>query len=168
MGVEEQSNVLNNQFSSKMAELYDIEKRSVKLYQKMAKAAYTTELQTALSPSSTESRAHLQRLKLIMESQHIKPIKTNDLQNNPFPDLVISTSVNKRKKDMRNDSTIIFNVMVIQKYKEAIYDFLYLSSIALQIEQPSSLLAQCITDHKNTYAWLTQILQNIVNPEINE
>lgn len=168
MGIKEQKKALNELFNSRLSEIYEVEKKCQKVYKKLAKAAYISELRTAVSPLSTEIEIHLERLKLIMKLQQIKPGKLKDDKKYPFPDLTIISSVTRRKKHIRHDSDIILNTMVIQNYKIAVYEFLYSTSLELKLEQSTMLLEQCIKEDKNTYSWLLQILNNIVNPGISE
>lgn len=168
MAVKEQKEIFSELFNSRLSELYEVEKKCQKVYKRLLKAIYTSELRTAVSPSSTELETHLERLKLIMKLQQIKSGKLKDDKKYPFPDLTIISSLTSRKKSIRHDADIILNTMVIQNYKIAVYDFLHSASLELKLEQPAILLEQCIKDNKNTYAWLLQILNNIVNPGISQ
>lgn len=166
MAAESKSTTLHELFNSRLTELYEVEKKCRKVYQKLAKSAYTSELQNAISPSSTEIEAHLDRMKLIMELQSIKSKQLKEEKKYPFPDIVILSTLSGRKKNIRHDADIILNVSVVQNYKIAIYDFLYRTALSMGLEQQTALLEQCITENKNTYAWLQQILTNIIYKEI--
>jgi len=159
---------LKQLFSLKLVALYTLEKEISKIYKKMGKAALTAPLQKAVSPFSTETEAHQQRLKLIMEIESIKPAQFKDLVKDQFPDFVSNPSLIKFSKGDQRDIDIILNAMLIQHYKIAIYEFLHVTSIELKSEQSSTLLDQIIKDNKNTYGWLLQLLQNSASPALNQ
>jgi len=162
-----EGNPLKQVFSLKLLALYALEKEISKIYKKMGKAALAAPLQKAVSPFSTEIDAHQQRLKLIIEIESIKPAQYKDLIKDQFPDFVSNPALVKFSKGDQRDLDIILNAMLIQQYKIAIYEFLYVTTIELKSEQSSILLDQIIKDNKNTYGWLVQLLQNSASPVLN-
>jgi ferritin-like metal-binding protein YciE len=62
------------------------------------------------------------------------------------------------------DAAIVYSAQLIQHYKIASYSVLLPTAKELNLEQASMLLEQCLTEDKNTSAYLIQISQNIINP----
>lgn len=159
---------LKQLFSLKLIAISAVEKEISKIYKKMNKAAIAAPLQKAVSPYSTDIEAHQQRLKLIMKVESIKPAQFKTLIKNQLPDFISNASLSTFSKGDQRDPDIILNAMLIQNYKIAIYEFLYVTSIELKSEQSAILLDQIIRDNKNTYGWLLQLLQNSASPVLNQ
>jgi ferritin-like metal-binding protein YciE len=160
--------ILNNGlldfFLERTRNLYDAEKKFMKCFVALSIAAYADELRSALNTPSTEAEAHIDRIKTILETLDKKATgvacevvaalteKSNNLIKKNEPGTAM------------RDAAIIYAAQLIQHYKIASYSVLHPIAVELKLEQASILLEQCLTEEKNTAAYLTQIASNITNP----
>jgi len=155
---------LQNFFLEHTANLYDAEKKFMKCFVALSISAYADELRTALNTPSTEAETHISRLEQILTTVG------NGTQSGECE--VVTALIEKSNNLIKNnepgtpirDAAIIFAAQLIQHYKIASYSVLQPIAVELGLEQASMLLEQCLTDEKNTAAYLTQIAQNITNP----
>jgi len=127
-------NPLMEKFSQTLAAAQSLEKQANKIYQKFIKASHTPELAKCLSPGSTDSDKHLQRIKLIQTSLGTKlsPSKKNDLLPNP----------KLKKVSSQQDLDIISQTLNLQSPKLAQYQILHPLASALNRETQAELLEQ--------------------------
>ena len=156
----ESLNPLLKKFKELLAEIESLEKQVNAIYRKFIKAVHTPELAKCLSPESTDSEKHLQRLKLIQASLGSKPTpnKSNDLPQIP----------KFKKASPQQDLAIIEPALNLQNQKLAHYELLHPLAHAMGLETESELIEQTITDNRNTNTWLRQIIQNIIAPSLRQ
>lgn len=150
--------ILQQKLANELAKIINLEQQLIKVYQKLEKAAFTDELVKCLSPVSTDSLQHLQRVKLIKSTIRQKP---KDIEK--F-DLKINTKL--KKPHLAQDLDIINFALAFQNLKLGIYEFLHPLAVSLKLEIEANLIEQTITDNRNTNIWLRQIIQNIVSPAL--
>lgn len=153
-----QPDYLLQKFIETIASVDHLEKRQVKVYQKLEKAAHTPELTKCLSPLSTDSAQHLQRLALIKLSIG----KKNSIQG---VELALPP-IQLKKSSAEQDLNLIERALSLQSQKLGYYEFLHPMAKALKLDNEAQLIEQTITDNRNTNTWLRQIVQNIVVPTL--
>ncbi|MGF1924351.1 MAG: DUF892 family protein [Bacteroidia bacterium] len=148
-----QADPVSQKFNELLFDIYQLEKQLVKVYAKMEKLAFVDELRKCLSPVSTDSLKHLERLELMKPSKG----KASPIRPKALP-LKTPTLV--------QDLHIIALALEFQNQKLAIYELLHPIASALDLQSETQLIEQTITDHRNTNTWLRQIVQNIVVPKL--
>ena len=124
----------------------------------MAKSAYADEVRQCLSPPSNDSEQHLARIKLIKTAIKTKASPTRETEKTMTSKFGPATP--------QQDLEIASIALKFQHEKLANYEMMHPIAFALQLEPVASLVEQTIADHKNTNAWLHQIVQNIIVPEL--
>ncbi len=167
MSKQQSSSTLPDFFSELLQDVYHAEKILEKCFTALSIAAFTDELKSALAAPSTESAAHLDRLKLIFDLQKIKPGKKDN-------DIITALTAKAYELIKKNeagtagrDAGIIYAAQLMEHYKLASYQVLHTMAIELKLDQEAALLDQCLAEEKNTSAYLSQIAQNIVHPLAN-
>lgn len=156
---------LSTVYIQQLTTLMAAEKKYLKCFLRMSAAAFTDELKTALSPSSTEMDQHIERLKQCIATQKTKGTKTNDSLTNTLVKLVSDLLKPRIKPSRDRDFEILKYSQSILQLKVSGYQSLQLMAIALQQNQDAILLEQCSKDNQNSYSYLLQISANIVYPE---
>jgi ferritin-like metal-binding protein YciE len=159
-----ETNGLLDFFLERTLDLYHAEKMFMKCFVALSIAAFTDELSKALNTPSTEAEAHIDRLEQILKSLDKKIVKRECE--------VVTSLAHKadgliRKNEpgtAMRDAAMIYAAQLIEHYKIASYEVLHAAAAELQLEQASMLLEQCLTEEKQTSAYLTQISRNIINP----
>lgn len=159
--------------SSKFEQLYDqelallltVEKKYLKYFEKLSAAAYTDELKTGLSISSTGLDQHLKRLKEC--SGKIKIL--NSLIVKPVDEALLKTAAgllqSRKKPSITKDMEILNCSQTVLQVKISNYQVLQLMGAALGREHDVILMEQCVRDNQNNYSYLLQISGNIIYPE---
>ena len=153
-------NPLMKKFSETLAAIESLEKKVNKSYQKMVRSSHTPELSKCLSPESTDSEKHMQRLRLIQASLGSKPSPSRKNDLIPVPKF--------KKASAQQDLDIISHALNLQNQKLAHYELLHPVAHAMGLETESELIEQTITDNRNTNTWLRQIIQNIIGPSLQQ
>lgn len=152
-------------YSRRLAALMAAEKKYLKCFLRLSAAAFTDELKTGLSPSSTEMDQHIERLKQCMARQKIKASSANDSLTDTLLKLV-SDLLKPRKNPSRDrDIEILEYSQTILQLKVSGYQSLYLMAVALAQNEDAVLLEQCSKDNQNSHSYLLQISGNIIYPE---
>jgi ferritin-like metal-binding protein YciE len=146
-------------FATQLANVTNMEKQISKLYLKLEQLAFAPELAKALSPVSTDSEQHLQRLALVKLS--FKPQK---LESGNKGIEIAPIKFSKKASSGFQDLHIVNNVLSLQNLKLAHYEFLHPLAMALELENEAALIEQTITDNRNTNTWLRQLIQNVIVP----
>ncbi|SDL40551.1 DUF892 family protein [Pedobacter antarcticus] len=152
-------------YSQRLAALMDREKKYLKCFRDMSAAAFTDELKTALSPSSTEMDQHIERLKQCMTRQKIKGANTNDILTDTLLKLCADLIKPKKKSSRARDIDILEYGQLIFQLKVSAYQSLHLMALTLQQDEDAILLEQCSKDNQNSNSYLLQISGNIIYPE---
>jgi ferritin-like metal-binding protein YciE len=151
-------------FLERTVDLCQAERQFMKCFVALSIAAFTDELRIALDTPSTEAESHIGRLEQILSSLGRKETK---MECEVVASLAKKSNGLIKKNEpgtpMR-DAAIVYSAQLIQHYKIASYSVLQPIAEELNLEQASMLLEQCLTEEKNTSAYLTQIAQNIINP----
>lgn len=150
---------LQQQFTTLLSSVQVLEKKTAKIFEKMAKAAYTPELTKCLSPISTDIEKHIERINLIIKSCRIQLPKVNK---------PMVTNERLGKPTAEQDLKIIAEALKFQHLKLAYYEFLHPVAAAEGMNIEATLIEQTISDQRNTNTWLRQIVQNILAPVLQE
>lgn len=155
---------LMNFFLTGLVDLYLAEKKFVKSFIALSIASYTDELRSGLNSPSMEAESHLERLTLILDSLKVKPGKRECKIVTALVAKARDLIKKNEPKTAMRDAAIIYAAQHIEHYKIASYSVLLELSKELELEQASVLLDQCLTEEKDTAAYLSQIASNIINP----
>jgi ferritin-like metal-binding protein YciE len=134
------------------------ERQTNSVLAKLHKAAITPELTKALSQEATNFANHISRLKLISSAIPLKGLKVTAAP--------LFVSIPKPDKKALQEVWMIAQAIALVSFKIAQYEFLQSLAIVLPSPVFEELLAQCITENRDTKTWLRQILQNIIAPTI--
>lgn len=151
-------------FLERTLDLCQAEKEFMKCFVALSIAAYTDELRIALDTPSTEAETHVGRLDLILSSLGKKKTKMECEVVAALADKSKALIKKNEPGTPMRDAAIVYAAQLIQHYLIACYGVLLPIAKELNLEQASLLLEQCLTEEKNTSAYLTQISQNIINP----
>lgn len=152
-------------YSQRLAASMAAEKKYLKSFLRLSAGAFTDELKTGLSPSSTEMDQHIERLKQCVASQKIKATSTNDSVTDTLLKLVADLLKPRKNPSRERDIDILKYSQIILQLKVSDYQSLYLMAVALQQNEDANLLEQCAKDNQNSYSYLLQISGNIIYPE---
>lgn len=155
---------LSEIFHTTVTELCAAEKKYLKVYEQLARAAMTPEISAALSPERTDLEQHASRLTLILEQEKLKASRII----NPVHEQLIEMSKDKsgfvKQKSLMKDIQILHWAKLITKVKINDYESLHSAALVLKLDKAEILLEQCAKDEANTYAYLLQIGRNIIYP----
>ncbi|WP_316810665.1 DUF892 family protein [Pedobacter heparinus] len=155
---------LNEIFQASITELCATEKKYLKVYEQLARAAMTPEISAALSPERTDLEQHTSRLTMIIEQEKLKASRIV----NPVHEQLIDMSKDKsgfvKQKSLMKDIQILHWAKLITQVKINDYESLHSAALALKLDKATILLEQCVKDEANTYAYLLQIGRNIIYP----
>lgn len=150
---KQQADYISDKFYELLFDIYQLEKQLVKVYTKMEKSAFVDELRKCLSPVSTDSEKHIERLELMKRSKG----KASPIRPKALP---------LKTPTLLQDLHIVALALEFQNQKLAMYELLHPIASALDLQSETQLIEQTITDHRNTNTWLRQIVQNIVVPKL--
>lgn len=155
---------LFNFFIQCLQDLYCAEKKSVKCLAALSIASITDELRHALTTQSEEAENHLERLALIFKLLKHEPEKSKSDIIETLSEKAAAIVKTVETGTALRDAAIIYAVQLIVHYKIASYGSLV--SLMGEIGYPDAeiLLGQCLTEEKNSDAYLTQIAVNFINP----
>ena len=152
-------NPLLEKFAQTIELAQSLEKQVNKIYHKFISASYTPQLAKCLSPESTDSGKHLQRISLIRTSLALKSIIIGKLPL-AIPKL--------KKASPVQDLDLIGQALNLQHQKLANYQLLHPLAIAMNLQMESEMIGQTITDICNTSTWMRQIIKNIIGPLLGQ
>ncbi|PTT03542.1 hypothetical protein DBR11_01995 [Pedobacter sp. HMWF019] len=161
--MKEALKILNDLYRQQLKQLIAAEKKHLKCLAKLAPAAGTDELKSAISRDSMDIEQNLERLtqckSWIKGKSSVKANAKNSL----------STLIGNYPKRMK--SSIYYDIRILKYIQECFmlkivtYQNLQLMAGILQQEHPVVLLEQCVKDNQNSYSYLVQISANIIYPE---
>lgn len=155
---------LFNFFIQCLQDLYCAEKKSVKCFAALSIASITEELRHALITQSEEAGDHVERLKLIFMMMDHEPEKGKsdiiEILSGKAAEIVKTVETCTALRD----AEIIYAVQLIAHYKIASYGSLVALMGEIGYPDAEILLEQCLSDEKNSDAYLTQIAINVINP----
>lgn len=155
-------------FQNQLSIRYHEEKHLIKIVQQLYEAAQTAELRKALSPVETGSDVHLERLGQILKRLKIKKSKTGSKTVEALIGESKLAAGRKNKPSLEKDLDILIFVKRIQHQRIANFQLMHLMSVSLTLDFETSLLEQCLAEHQNTDAYLSQVAQNVLFPQLHK
>ena len=156
---------LRELFGIELSYAYDCEKKLVeKGLPAMIESATSRELRSALEQHLQETRNQVARLERVFSSIGIQPdTKTNDI----FDEM--SSAVKDSKSNIEDptvrDAALIANGNLVEHYEIATYGTLKSWARSLGLQDAATLLEQSLNEEKQADAKLTQIGEQITNPQ---
>lgn len=155
---------LTENFKTMLSEQLAAEKKYSKFFEKLPKSIYTDEMRLAISPAETDIESHISRLTRAMASLKQKPqAASSGIDEEMLQNLKATAG---KGTSLGKDMELLEILKLIYTTKVSRYDSLYRIAAALGQEEYAMLLEQCSRDNQNTYAYLNQISQNVIYPEI--
>jgi ferritin-like metal-binding protein YciE len=156
---------LTEVFKQTLAQQLAAEKKYLKSFQKMSSAIMTHELKSAISADETDIDTHISRLSRAMETVKQKPVTKITVIDEQL--LEMAKPLSSKEQSILKDIQILQALQLIFNVKVARYESLYQMAAALDQPEYASLLEQCSKDNQNTFAYLSQIAQNVIYPGQN-
>jgi len=153
-------------YKGMLAEQLAAEKKYQKLFSKMPASVQTDELKSAIAPNATDIESHISRLSRAMES-----VKQKSQTQVPAIDETMLESLKQsvgKGSSLVKDTGILHTLLAIFNLKVARYESLQRMATAIDQAEYALLLEQCGKDNQNTAAYLNQIAQNIIYPEMQK
>jgi len=160
------SSTLTEIYKSLLAEQLAAEKKYQKSFSKIPASAQTDELKSAVSPDATDIESHISRLSRAMES-----VKQKSQTQIPALDETLLENLKQclgKGSSLVKDTGILNILLAIFNLKVARYESLHRMATAIEQPEYALLLEQCSKDNQNTFAYLNQIAQNIIYPEMQK
>ena len=156
---------LRELFGIELCYAYDCEKKLVeKGLPEMIENASSRELKSALEEHLQQTRAHVTRLERVFSAAGIAPdTKTNDI----FDKMTSAAKDSKSNIDASplRDAALIVNGNLVEHYEIATYGSLVSFAKNLGLNDAVSLLQETLNEEKKADAKLTQIGEEIMNPQ---
>jgi ferritin-like metal-binding protein YciE len=158
-----QESALNELFIDELKDIYWAEKHLAKALPKMAKAATSDELRTAIENHLTETENHITRLESAFESIDEKAVavKCEAMAGllKEGDEIVAETE----KGSFTRDAGIISAAQKIEHYEIASYGTLKTLAATLGYTEAANLLDATLQEEKNADNMLTQIAEGSIN-----
>lgn len=154
---------LKDLFIDELKDIYWAEKHLAKALPKMAKAATSNELRSAIEQHESETENHIMRLEQVFETIGRKA------SGKKCPAMVGLVEEGKEIMEetedgsMTRDAGIISAAQKIEHYEIASYGTLRTLANQLGITEAAQLLEQTLEEEKNTDVKLTEIAESFVN-----
>lgn len=155
---------LMNFFIQCLQDLYGSEKKLVTCAAALSIAAFTEELQNALIKQSKESDAHVKRLDQVFEMIKHEPGPGKCAIIEILSDKAASIVKTVETGTALRDAAIIYAAQLIAHYKIASYGSLISLMDELGYQEARLQLKKCLTEEKNSNAYLSSIAVNFINP----
>jgi ferritin-like metal-binding protein YciE len=156
---------LRELFGIELSYAYDCEKKLVeKGLPEMIENANSRELRSALEEHLQQTRTHVTRLERVFSAIGIAPdTKTNDI----FDKMASAAKDSKSNIDPSplRDAALIVNGNLVEHYEIATYGSLVSFAKNLGLNEAVSLLQETLNEEKKADAKLTQIGEEIMNPQ---
>jgi ferritin-like metal-binding protein YciE len=156
---------LRELFGIELSYAYDCEKKLVeKGLPEMIESATSRELRSALEQHLQETRAHVTRLERVFSTIGMSPdTKTNDI----FDKMASAAKDSKSNIDESalRDAALIANGNLVEHYEIAMYGTLVSFARHLGLQDAVGLLQQTLNEEKQADAKLTQIAEQVMNPQ---
>ena len=156
---------LRELFGIELCYAYDCEKKLVeKGLPEMIENATSRELRSALEQHLQETRTHITRLERVFSSIGMAPdTKTNDI----FDKMASAAKDSKANIDQSplRDAALIVNGNLVEHYEIATYGSLASFARNLGLQDAAALLQETLNEEKKADAKLTQIGEEIMNPQ---
>ena len=156
---------LRELFGIELSYAYDCEKKLVeKGLPEMIENASARELRSALEEHLQQTRTHVTRLERVFSAIGMTPdTKTNDI----FDKMASAVKDSKSNIDASplRDAALIINGNLVEHYEIATYGSLASFARALGLQDAATLLQETLNEEKKADAKLTQIGEEIMNPQ---
>ena len=156
---------LRELFGIELSYAYDCEKKLVeKGLPEMIESTSSRELRAALEQHLQETRTHVTRLERVFSAIGMTPdTKTNDI----FDKMASAVKDSKSNIDPSplRDTALIVNGNLVEHYEIATYGTLVSFARNLGLNDAVSLLQQTLDEEKKADAKLTQLGEEIMNPQ---
>ena len=158
-----QASALNELFIDELKDIYWAEKHLAKALPKMAKAATSDELRTAIQNHLAETENHITRLESAFESIGVKAVavKCEAMAGliKEGDEIVTETE----KGSLTRDAGIISAAQKIEHYEIASYGTLKTLALVLGYNEAAELLDSTLQEEKNADSLLTKIAESGIN-----
>jgi ferritin-like metal-binding protein YciE len=156
---------LRELFEIELAYAYDCEKKlAEKGLPAMIENASSTELRMALQQHLQETQGHVTRVERIFSMIGTEPnTKTNDIIDKMSS--AVKDSISNIESSPLRDAALIVNGNLAEHYEIATYGSLAAFSRSLGLGEVERLLTQILDEEKKADAKLTQIGENVLNPQ---
>jgi ferritin-like metal-binding protein YciE len=156
---------LRELFGIELSYAYDCEKKLVeKGLPEMIESATSNELRSALEEHLQQTRMHVARLERVFSALGVAPdTKTNEI----FDKMASAVKDSKSNIDASplRDAALIVNGNMVEHYEIATYGSLASFAKNLGLQEAANLLKQTLEEEKKADAKLTQIGEEIMNPQ---
>ena len=155
---------LQDFFIQCLQDLYIAEKKLVNCAAALSMAAFTEELQRALTAQSEEAGLHAQRLDMVFDLMNQQPGEGKCHIIEILSDKAASIVKTVETGTALRDAAIIYAVQLIVHYKIASYGSLISLLAELDYPKAKMLLKECLAEEKAADAYLTKIAVDFINP----
>jgi ferritin-like metal-binding protein YciE len=156
---------LRELFGIELCYAYDCEKKLVeKGLPEMIENATSRELRSALEEHLQQTRTHVTRLQRVFSAIGMEPdTKTNEI----FDKMASAVKDSKSNIDASplRDAALIVNGNLVEHYEIATYGSLASFARSLGLNEAVALLQETLNEEKKADAKLTQIGEEIMNPQ---
>ena len=156
---------LRELFGIELCYAYDCEKKLVeKGLPEMIENATSRELRSALEEHLQQTRTHVTRLQRVFSSIGMEPdTKTNEI----FDKMASAVKDSKSNIDASplRDAALIVNGNLVEHYEIATYGSLASFARSLGLQDAVTLLQETLNEEKKADAKLTQLGEQIMNPQ---
>jgi ferritin-like metal-binding protein YciE len=156
---------LRELFEIELRYAYDCEKKLVeKGLPEMIESATSNELRSALEEHLQQTRMHVTRLERVFSAIGVAPdTKTNEI----FDKMASAVKDSKSNIDPSplRDAALIVNGNMVEHYEIATYGSLASFAKNLGLQDAANLLKQTLEEEKKADSILTQIGEEIMNPQ---
>ncbi len=156
---------LRELFGIELCYAYDCEKKLVeKGLPEMIESASSRELRSALEEHLQQTRTHVTRLQRVFSAIGMEPdTKTNEI----FDKMASAVKDSKSNIDASplRDAALIVNGNLVEHYEIATYGSLASFARSLGLNEAVALLQETLNEEKKADAKLTQIGEEIMNPQ---
>jgi ferritin-like metal-binding protein YciE len=156
---------LRELFGIELSYAYDCEKKLVeKGLPEMIENATSRELRSALEEHLQQSRTHVTRLQRVFSAIGMEPdTKTNEI----FDKMASAVKDSKSNIDASplRDAALIVNGNLVEHYEIATYGSLASFARSLGLQDAVTLLQETLNEEKKADAKLTQLGEQIMNPQ---
>ena len=156
---------LRELFGIELSYAYDCEKKLVeKGLPEMIENATSRELRSALEEHLEQTRTHVTRLQRVFSSIGMEPdTKTNEI----FEKMASAVKDSKSNIDASplRDAALIVNGNLVEHYEIATYGSLASFARSLGLQDAVTLLQETLNEEKKADAKLTQLGEQIMNPQ---
>jgi ferritin-like metal-binding protein YciE len=161
----EQGTQLEKFFHDQLRDIYWAEKHLVKALPKMAKAATTEDLASAIDDHLAQTEEHVTRLEQVFETFGKKPsAKKCDGMEGLLKE-GDSCVEETEEGSMTRDAAIIMSAQKVEHYEVATYGTLVQLARTMGREEIAELLEKTLNEEKQADLTLTQIAESCINVE---